>query len=218
MSMHVLLFANGLAQTGTMVQRVLNDVQSPQIVCADGGALTAVKFGFQPQIIIGDLDSLTSEQADKFEAQGAKVLKYSSEKDETDLELALHWCIYNHATEIYIIGGLGGRFDQTLANIYLLTLSQLGDIHVEVVDAEQSIRVLDAGLHKIAGQVGDTISLIPIGDVVEGIVTTDLKYPLNNEALVLGPARGVSNVMEADKATISIGNGTLLLVHTVGRA
>jgi len=216
--MQILLFANGQAQHGTMVQRVLDEVHTPKIVCADGGALNAVKFGFQPHIIIGDLDSLTAEQVKDFEAQGATIQRYPDEKDETDLELALHWCIDRNATEIYIIGGLGGRFDQTLANIYLLTLPQLDDIHIEVVDAEQSIRVLDAGTHPIDGQAGDTISLIPVGDAVRGILTDNLKYPLNDESLFLGPARGVSNVMEADKATVTFTDGTLLLVHTVGRA
>jgi len=216
--MQILLFANGQAQDGTMVQRVLDEVSSPHIVCADGGALNAVKFGFQPQVIIGDLDSLTAEHIADFETKDTIIQRYPDEKDETDLELALHWCIDHQATEIYIIGGLGGRFDQTLANIYLLTLPELDDTHIEMVDAEQSIRVLDAGTHQIDGQVGDTISLIPIGDAVRGIVTSDLKYPLDDEALFLGPARGVSNVMEADSATVQFAEGNLLLVHTVGRA
>lgn len=216
--MQILLFANGQAQTGTMVQRVLNEVHNPYILCADGGALNAMKFGFTPQTIVGDMDSLSSQQVADFEAQGADIITYPDEKDETDLELALHWCIDHSATHIYIIGGLGGRFDQTLANIYLLTLPQLDDTHIEVVDAEQYIRVLDAGEHQINGQIGDTISLIPIGDEVNGIVTGNLKYPLKNEDLFLGPARGVSNVMEADIATVKIADGTLLLVHTVGRA
>lgn len=216
--MHILLFANGLAQRGTMVQRVLDELKSPHIVCADGGALVAQDFGFTPQTIIGDLDSLTAEQVTQFESQGADIQPYPSEKDETDLELALEWCIQKSPKSIYIIGALGGRFDQTLANIYLLSLLQLESIHVEVVDGEQSIRLLHAGTHQIDGQAGDTISLIPMGDTVQGITTTDLKYPLSDEALTLGPARGVSNVMNHETATIQIREGLLLLVHTVGRA
>ncbi len=216
--MHILLFANGLAQQGTMVQRVLDELESPYIVCADGGALIAQDFGFTPQTIIGDLDSLTADQVTGFESQGADIQRYPPEKDETDLELALEWCIQQSAQSIYIIGALGGRFDQTLANIYLLSLPQLASIHVEVVDAEQSIRLLSSGTHQIEGQAGDTISLIPMGDTVQGITTTDLKYPLTDEALILGPARGVSNVMEHETAMIQIRKGLLLLVHTVGRA
>ena len=216
--MHVLLFANGLATRGTMVERVLSATSSPSIVCADGGAYNAVEFGYFPQTIIGDLDSISPEKITEFEDNGATILRYPAEKDETDLELALYWCAEHGATEIYIIGGLGGRFDQTLANIYLLSLPQLDDIHVEVVDAKQSIRLLKAGKHKIEGHVDDTISLLPMGDKVEGITTTALQYPLKNESLIIGPARGVSNVMTDDTATITIKKGLLIMVHTIGRA
>lgn len=216
--MHVLLFANGLATRGTMVKRVLTATPSPSIVCADGGAYNAVDFGYFPQTIIGDLDSISRENVTEYERDGATILHYPAEKDETDLELALYWCAEQGAKAIYIIGGLGGRFDQTLANIYLLSLPQLDGIHVEVVDAEQSIRLLKSGIHTIEGHVGDTISLLPMGDKVEGITTTALQYPLNNESLIIGPARGVSNVMTEDSATITISKGLLILVHTIGRA
>jgi len=216
--MHVLLFANGLANRGTMVERVLTVTQSPTIVCADGGAYHALDFGFFPQTIIGDLDSIPPQKVADLEQQGATILRYPSEKDETDLELALYWCAKQGAKTIHILGGLGGRFDQTLANIYLLSLSELDDIHVEVIEAEQSIRLLKAGEHHIDGHAGDTISLLPLGDTVEGITTTSLKYPLSNESLVIGPARGVSNVMLDNTATIRIDKGLLIMVHTIGRA
>jgi thiamine pyrophosphokinase len=216
--MHVLLFANGSANHGTMIQRVLDESHSPAILCADGGALNAVKFGFTPQLIIGDLDSLTDPQISEFTSKGSTFLRHPPEKDETDLELALYWCAEHDAKTIHIIGGLGGRFDQTLANIYLLSLPRLDDIHVEIIEAEQSIRLLKSGKHQIHGHAGDTISLLPIGDTVQGITTTALKYPLNNESLTLGPARGVSNVMDSDTATISIRKGLLIMVHTIGRA
>jgi len=216
--MHILLFANGLAKYGKMVQRVLDEIQFPYIVCADGGALNAVKFSFTPQVIIGDLDSLTDDRVADFESSGASIIRYPAEKDETDLELALHWCAEHQAKQIYIVGGLGGRFDQTLANIYLLSLPQLRDIHIEVVDDNQSIRLLPPGEHPIDGSIGDTISLIPIGDRVRGITTQALKYPLQDEDLILGPARGISNVMIEKQAMIKIREGLLLMVHTIGRA
>lgn len=216
--MQILLFANGTANHGTMVQRVLDTLESPYIVCADGGALNAVKFGFTPQVIIGDLDSLTEEQVANFDSDGSEIIRYPADKDETDLELALYWCAEHDAQEIYIVGGLGGRFDQTLANIYLLTLPQLSHTHIEVVDAKQSILLLKVGEHKLTGNIDDTISLIPIGDKVEGITTHNLKYPLNHETLELGPARGVSNVMTSENATVTLTRGLLLIVHTVGRA
>lgn len=216
--MQILLFANGEANPGTMIQRALDEVESPYVLCADGGALNALKFHQTPQTIVGDMDSLTDMQAAEFAAQGAELVQYPMDKDETDLELALCWAARHGATAIYIVGGLGGRFDQTLANVYLLALPELDGIHIEVVDAEQSIRLLKPGRHQVKGQAGDTISLIPISRAAGGITTSALKYPLRGEPLQFGPARGLSNVMQADRASIEIRQGLLLMVHTVGRA
>ena len=216
--MQILLFANGEANPGTMIQRVLDEAESPYSLCADGGALNAQKFHQTPQTIIGDMDSLTDLQAAEFAAQGAELVQYPADKDETDLELALHWAARRRATAIYILGGLGGRFDQTLANVHLLALPELDGIHIEVVDAEQSIRLLKPGRHQIRGRAGDTLSLIPLGGAVSGITTAALKYPLRGEPLQFGPARGLSNVMQANQASIKFRQGMLLIVHTIGRA
>ncbi len=216
--MKVLLFANGEANQGTMLQQALDCADSAYILCADGGALNADKFGLAPQTIIGDLDSLDEGQIAKFVADGAEIIRFPTEKNETDLELALLWCIEQGASSICILGALGGRFDQTLANIYLLALPALEGIPIEVIDGEQSIRLLRTGRYQIDGQARDTISLIPLGEPVRGITTVALKYPLSGETLKMGPARGISNVMLTDQVIIEIESGILVLIHTRGRA
>ncbi len=216
--MKVLLFANGEANQGMMLQRALDCADSAYILCADGGALNAGKFGLAPQTIIGDLDSLDEGQVAGFAAAGAEIIRFPAEKNETDLELALLWCIEQGASSIRILSALGGRFDQTLANIYLLALPALQGIPIEVVDGEQSIRLLRAGRHQIDGQARDTISLIPLGEPVRGITTAALKYSLRGETLKMGPARGISNVMLTDQAIVEIESGILVLIHTRGRA
>lgn len=214
----VLLFANGIFTPGEAVQRVLAAQHSPTIVCADGGALHARALGLQPQTIIGDMDSLSAADVLAFEAAGAQIIRHPPEKDETDLELALHFCHELGAQSVVILGGLGGRFDQTLANILLLTLPALASMRIELVDGAQTIRLLSAGVHQITGAVGDTVSLIPLQSAATGITTRGLQYALRNETLPLGPARGISNVMLAEKAEVELGGGLLLLAHTLGRS
>ena len=216
--MHVLLFANGIAHPGKWLSRALDGACAAHILCADGGALIARGFGFAPDTIIGDCDSLSEDQLADFAAAGARIIRHRAEKDETDLELALQWCIQRSASRIQIIGALGGRIDQTLANIFLLTLPGLRQIPTEIVDGEQCLRLLRPGRHDISGRAGDTISLIPLGDAVDGIVSAGLRYPLRGESLVLGPARGISNVLAAERARLEIEAGELLLTHTLGRA
>lgn len=201
-----------------MVRRTLEETGAAHILAADGGALNALKLGLAPQTIIGDLDSLSAEQLEEFSAAGAEILRFPMEKDETDLELALRWCADKGASAIVVLGALGGRFDQTLANVHLLALPDLRDIQIELVDGEQNIRLLRPGTHNIEGRIGDTISLIPLGGKASGITSRGLKYPLRDESLEFGPARGISNVMRCDSAGLELRSGLLLVIHTRGRA
>jgi len=217
-SAQTLLFANGELNHGAMLGRLLDALESPRVICADGGALHARALGLTPQTIIGDLDSLTENQVADFQAAGVEILRYPPEKDETDLELALHYCRRMGFTRIHILGGLGGRFDQALANILLLAHPAFRDLRVDFVDGDQRVRLLPPGRHHVAGGRGDTISLIPLRAAAEGVATRGLRYRLNGETLPLGPARGISNVMLEAEAEIALRAGLLLLVHTIGRA
>lgn len=213
--MQILLIANGELNRGVMLDRLLKSLDSPRVICADGGALHARALGLKPHTIIGDLDSLTAEQAARFAAGGADIIQHPPEKDETDLELALRHCQDIGAKSISILGALGGRFDQTLANIHLLLLPALRNIRVEVVDADQKITLLRPGSHGILGRPGDMISLIPLASA-ERITSRDLQYPLHRETLRLGAARGISNVITGDRPAVQFRHGLLLLVHTCG--
>ncbi|MYD08665.1 MAG: thiamine diphosphokinase [Chloroflexi bacterium] len=216
--MQVLLFANGELNQGTMVQRCLEWAAQARVICADGGALHARALGLRPHTIIGDMDSLKPQQVQGFAAAGAVIKRHPPEKDETDLELTLLHCAAIGAESVTILGGLGGRFDQTLANILLLTHPAFSALDLAVVDGEQTIRLLRPGAHTIRGESGDTISLVPLSASVEGITTENLQYALDDDTLRLGPARGISNVLLRPRATVTFRRGLLLLAHTVGRA
>jgi thiamine pyrophosphokinase len=215
--MKALIFANGKPKQGVMVRRALAEAEGARLIAADGGARIAWRFGLQPHTVIGDMDSLTEAELATLESQGASIQRYPPEKNETDLELALLYAAEQGATWIRVLGAIGGRFDQMLANVYLLALPALENADVALVARKQVIRLLRAGEHELVGKPGDTISLIPIsGDV--RVSTQGMKYPLRDETLHFGPARGISNVMEGMKAHVSIAEGVLLAVHTEGRA
>jgi thiamine pyrophosphokinase len=216
--MQALIFANGDVNDGAMVQRAISLAQDPLVIAADGGARVSLYFNHLPRVVIGDFDSLSAEEVETLMARGVTLERYPSEKDETDLELALRYAVAHDANWICIVGGLGNRLDQTLANLYLMALPELIGREVIMVAGKQEIRLLRPGEYELHGAQGDTISLIPVGGAVYGIRTENLYYPLHEETLHFGPARGVSNVMKGDIAQVSLKEGTLLLVHTVGRA
>lgn len=221
--MDVLVFANGAVEDGPRVQRALHTEGKPFVIAADGGARVAQYFGCPPDVIIGDMDSLPPDELSKFATQPKPplILCHPPEKDETDLELALKWAAKSITPidSLVIIGGLGDRFDQTLANVYLLALPALKALNTCMVAGAQEIRLLRPGLHTLAaGAPGDTVSLIPLSGTVKGVRTEGLYYPLHDETLAFGPARGVSNVIAESGATVSLRTGSLLLIHIIGRA
>ncbi|NWF70530.1 MAG: thiamine diphosphokinase [Chloroflexi bacterium] len=212
------MFANGEANDGPMVQRALALAHEPLIIVADGGARVAAHYGFSVQTVIGDMDSLATQELVALSDAGAQVLRYPAEKDETDLELALKLAAARGATWIRIIGGVGNRLDQTLSNIYLMALPELTRCDARLVAGNQEMWLLPPGEHLIDGAVGDTISLLPLNGEVQGITTEALHYPLRGETLAFGPARGISNVLTAAQARVTVRRGILLCVHTLGRA
>ncbi len=216
--MDALIFANGEAQDGPAVRRSFENLENPLVVAADGGARNAALFGYTPAVVLGDLDSLDSYEADRLEENGTTILRYSAEKDETDLELALMYVAKQEVKRVVIIGGVGGRLDQTFANVYLLALPDLIEREVMLVAGSQTVRVLRPGRNIIRGEVGDTLSLIPLGGPALGISTAGLYYPLKSEPLRFGQARGISNVLTHPNVQIQFNTGLLLMIHSIGRA
>jgi thiamine pyrophosphokinase len=213
-----IVVANGDPQMGLAVRRIIENLPSALVICADGGADVALSLGLQPMMVVGDMDSVQPSTLQTLENQGARIIRQSPHKDETDLELALIQTAALGVKSIFILAALGQRLDQTLSNIYMLTLPAIQHCDVRLVAANQTAWLIGPGTHTITGQPADTVSLVPFGGDVHGIVTDRLEYPLRDEPLYLGPARGVSNVMLSTEATVTFKSGTLLVVHTIGRA
>ena len=216
--MKALIFANGVIEDGEMVQRALDQAGEALVIAADGGVRVANHYGLRVNTVIGDMDSLAPDELAALEAQGTAIHRFPAEKNETDLELALMLAAEQGADWLRLIGATGGRLDQALSNIYLLTLPILNGRDVQMVAGKQAIWLSRIGRNEIVGAPGDTISLIPLNGTVRGVRTEDLYYPLRDEDLYFGPARGVSNVMTADRSAVCVREGTLLIVHTIGRA
>ncbi len=202
-----------------MVRRTLKTVTPDTLlVAADGGARLAAEFAVSLQTVVGDMDSLNEAELVELKAKDVELLRHPAEKDENDLELALKLAVERGATWIRILGALGGRLDQTLANIYLLALPELRGLDVQIVSGSQSTQLLYPGEHTLAGAINDTVSLLPVSGPVTDIHTDKLYYPLQGESLAFGPARGISNVMTAPQAQVRFSTGLLLVVHTLGKA
>jgi len=182
------------------------------IIAADGGARIALALGLLPSAILGDFDSLTEAEINVFTDMGVHMLRFPPAKDETDLELALSHALRAGHRPIRIIGGFGGRLDQSIANLALLTASDAIEADVRLDDGvTEAFFITETGT--VQGQAGEIVSLIPWGSPVEGIVTDGLAYPLSRETLRPHRTRGISNQMLGETAKIRIKRGLLLCVH-----
>lgn len=204
------IFANGELPAP---QAVLEWIDTDDLlIAADGGSRHAFSLGLKPQVIIGDLDSITAEAKMMAKQQGAGIMGYPRDKNETDLELALEYAIQQGCTSIRIIAALGGRLDQTLGNLALLTDPAWQYLDIRLDDGVEEAWFIrkHATIH---GTAGDTVSLLPWGCTAVGVTTTGLKWALNGETLHPHKTRGISNEILAGTATVSIGSGLLLCVH-----
>jgi len=220
--MRIVIIANGDPPTSDALAHWLREGSA--LICADGGARVALSHGLKPAHVIGDFDSLSEADLRTLEAGGAQLHRYSPRKDETDLELALSLAARLLADdpqpEIVILGAVGGRLDHELANIMLLAMPALRGIKICLVHGRERVLLLDArdGPSEVVleGRAGDVVSLLPFGGDAHGIRTSGLEYPLNDEPLLFGPARGVSNVMLGSQATIALRQGMLLCIQSTG--
>jgi len=180
-------------------------------VAADGGALLLESIGFLPDVIIGDFDSLTKGQYQHYEKMGVKIIKYPIEKDETDGELALQYCKGRGLNNIIIIGFAGGQVDQQLANIFLLEYAFRNGMTAFVKEPGLEMGIIKK--EKVFFQkIGAGFSLIPLDEKVSGVTITGCKYLLEAGSLLRYKTRGISNIIEQEKAVITVEKGLLLYV------
>jgi len=210
----VLVFANGVLADSGWLPPIL--ARAAAVIAADGGLRHLLALGRRPDVLIGDLDSLPPGIDP--ETVAGKVIRYPRDKDETDLELALLYAVDQYPdAEVLVIGGAGGRLDHLLANILLLAHPRLLGRPVRFVDDRQTAWLVSAaappGATTMAGAPGDIISLLPLGGPARVAATSGLRWPLRDEVLAFGPARGVSNVLTAESATVRLDQGAVLCVH-----
>ena len=187
--------------------------QGDLVIAADGGADYCRKLGITPAVIIGDMDSIDRDTEKILSSGDTEIIRHPVHKDTTDLELAIRLALERGARSLVILGALGGRWDMSIGNLFLLAIPELKGIPVKVIDGRQEI-VLLTGKDKSVfhGKPGDTLSLLPSGENAEGITLEGLEYPLVKGTLLSGSSRGISNVFQSDKATVSLESGTLICV------
>jgi thiamine pyrophosphokinase len=218
--LRILVVADGDADPNAMHRyHAANGDSRATVIAADGGAHAAEAAGLLPDLIVGDADSLSDADIERYVALGVDVDRHPPEKEQSDTELALEAALARGAAEIRLTGALGGqRIEHAIANLLLLADPRLDGRDVAIERHQSTIRRIGTqdgpGALGIRGTTGDYVSLLPLEAEVTGISTDGLRYPLKDETLSLGPTRGLSNELLGQEATVRSGRGRLLVVHT----
>jgi thiamine pyrophosphokinase len=186
------------------------------VIAADGGAGWLDRAGRRPDLLVGDLDSADASLVGRLTAAGARVERHPADKEASDTELALEAARLRGATEIVVLGALGGeRLDHELANLLLLADPSLAVPPVRVVRGGTTVRALTGGGRlELEGVTGGGVSLLPLGVDAVGVTTSGLRWPLNGATLRTGRSRGLSNEVVSDAASVALDHGLLLVVET----
>ncbi len=177
------------------------------IIAADGGYDALARRGYQPDILIGDLDSIKSEIPEDL-----RKLTYPKEKDETDMFLSYEAGVKLGYTEFVMIGGTGGRLDHTYANLSLLLFAKERGHNVTAIDEGGMIFCIKNEGISLAGKDGSRLSVFAFGGSAEGVTIRGTKYEAENVTLTTAFPLGVSNEFTNIPAHISVVDGALLIM------
>lgn len=176
------------------------------VIAADGGYRVLMSRGIQPHVVMGDFDSLGWVPDHPY------VKKYSPQKDDTDLALAVEEGWSQGYTRFCIYGALGGRLDHTLANLQLLCGIACRGGHGYLVGRDTMVAALCDGTLEFSALYQGTVSVFCHGQPARGVTLEGLKYPLQGATLTPNVPQGVSNEFTGERARITVEQGVLLVM------
>jgi len=202
-----IILANGKPPRKSVINYLFKSGYST-LICADGGANKAKLLKLNPEIIIGDFDSISLNTFEYFYNK-AKIIRITRQND-TDVEKALKWAIKNKFTEAALIGGTGDRLDHTFCNLGIV-LKFFKKIKINLI-AERSVLIPYSGNVELKTLPGETISLYGFNKKTK-ISTNGLKFQLKDEALPFGVRESTSNVAVGNKIKLAIKGGIIFVIR-----
>jgi len=208
-NMEVTVVTNGHIENLDILKSIIKN--SDYVICADGAAKYLMNLNIYPNLLVGDLDSISSDTLKWIENSEVNIKKFPVKKNMTDTELAIEFALEQSPSRITIVGAVGSRMDHSLGNIMLLYKILKMGTAARIINEVNDITITDSAL-EVEGRVGQTISIIPIGGDVRGVTLEGLEYPLINHNINMGNSLGISNRFIKENATISVKEGLLLVI------
>lgn len=178
------------------------------VIAVDGGFASLEKIGRRPDMALGDFDSLG------YVPRGIRVVRFSAEKDASDMELALARAKTERADSVFVFGGLGRRLDHTLANLQLFARMSEQGLHVTAIGQEEAIIFLTGpDIFEAPAQECGTVSVFAMSDTCTGVFERGLKWELDDAALTNRTSLGLSNELIGEAVMIGVETGTIAIFY-----
>jgi thiamine pyrophosphokinase len=178
-----------------------------EIICADGGYHHAERLGIVPDIVLGDMDSLSDAEISKIEGKIA-VRKFSGQND-TDVEKAIIYCYENKIKDILLFSVTGKLIDHELSNIVLL-FRYAPSVRLRIVDNHTVLEAVTGRVTRMVG-TGARVSFYAFQHELN-VMTQGLRYQLPENKLIFGKQESTGNIAENDSVSFEVTGGYMLLI------
>lgn len=192
-----------------------NKTENTCLIAADRGVEFFMGTDLEPDVAVGDFDSLFAEGAKYMETlKHTEIRRLKPEKDDSDTQSAANYAIEQGTERIMILGATGNRIDHLMANFGLLMLGKTKQVQIVLVDAYNYMSLIESGMIlKKEEQFGKYVSFFPIEGEVTGLTLKGFKYPLNSYTLkVEDSGLTVSNEISDPEAEVTFETGKLLMI------
>ena len=192
-----------------------NKIEHTCLIAADRGVGFFMGTDLEPDIAVGDFDSLSAEGMEYMESlTHTKVIRLKPEKDDSDTQSAMNYAIEHGAKKIMILGATGNRIDHLMANFGLLILGRAKGVQVVLADKYNYMCLIESGtVLKKEEQFGKYVSFFPLDGNVCGLTLKGFKYPLDGYDLkARDSGLTVSNEISDAEAEVTFESGSLLMI------
>lgn len=206
---HVVVLAGGDPVVPPLPRRL---APADQVIAADGGYATAAVLGLEVDLLVGDLDSIGDTDLAAARAAGVRIERHPTDKDRTDLALALDAVVAGGPAQVTVVGGHGGRLDHLLANVALLAAAAYAPLTITGLLGDAVVTVIRDRADLTAAP-GDVVTLLAMHGPADGVTTEGLAFPLSDARLAPGSSLGVSNRGTGRPVNVAVRTGTVVAVQ-----
>lgn len=186
-----------------------------RLIAADKGLEFFQKTGLEPDVVVGDFDSLSAEgKVFLGKLEKTRIYRLKPEKDDSDTQSAVNLAMADGAKKILILGATGSRLDHVLANLGLLSMAKSKGADIVLLDGNNYITLITSGTRlKKEEQFGRFVSFFPVGGPVTELTLKGFKYPLTGHKLTVEDSGlTVSNEIIEETAVVTFAQGSLLMI------